>query len=130
MTPEPLPQITSSTTESLQDQEEHHVCLSSHYRRLVLQCVCVWVCVCVCVCVCVFVCVCVSVCVCVCVCEESTQQSPPEPTGPIRGCKYFMRYDSTPHTLLNHRPLTLCSGVCVCVFVCVCLCVCVCVALW
>lgn len=34
----------------------------------------------------------------------------PEPLGPIRGCKYFMRYDSTAQTLLNHRPLTIFSG--------------------
>lgn len=34
----------------------------------------------------------------------------PEPLGPIRGCKYFMRYDSRAQTLLNHRPLTVFSG--------------------
>lgn len=34
----------------------------------------------------------------------------PEPLGPIRGCKYFMRYDSGAQTLLNHRPLTVFSG--------------------
>lgn len=34
----------------------------------------------------------------------------PEPLGPIRGCKYFMRYDSAAQTLLNHRPLTIFSG--------------------
>lgn len=34
----------------------------------------------------------------------------PEPLGPIRGCKYFMRYDSAAQTLLNHRPLTVFSG--------------------
>lgn len=33
----------------------------------------------------------------------------PEPLGPIRGCKYLMRYDSAAQTLLNHRPLTVFS---------------------
>lgn len=30
--------------------------------------------------------------------------------GPIRRCKYFMRYDSRAQTLLKHRPLTIFSG--------------------
>ena len=63
----------------------------------------------VCVCVCVFVHIQRTLLTCEGLCW-GVYPPGPEPLGPIRGCKYFMRYDSTAQTLLNHRPLTIFSG--------------------
>lgn len=55
-------------------------------------------------------CVCLHACWGVCSLRWRLYPPGPEPLGPIRSCKYFMRYDSAAQTLLNHRPLTIFSG--------------------
>lgn len=62
------------------------------------------------ICRCMHVCVCLHVRWGVCSLRWRLYPPGPEPPGPIRGCKYFMRYDSAAQTLLNHRPLTIFSG--------------------